>query len=70
MARSVAEHYLSDLRTSDLGALVLGCTHYPILRDVISEVVGSDIPLIDSGDATAKEVTVRFWRFEDCPVRE
>jgi glutamate racemase len=56
VARSVAEHYLSDLRKSDLGALVLGCTHYPILRDVISETVGRDIPLIDSGEATADEV--------------
>jgi glutamate racemase len=56
VARSVAEHYLSDLRKSDLGALVLGCTHYPILRGVISETVGRDIPLIDSGEATADEV--------------
>jgi glutamate racemase len=56
VARSVAEHYLSDFRKSDLGALVLGCTHYPILRLVISEAIGSDIPLIDSGEATADEV--------------
>lgn len=56
VARSVAEHYLSDLRKSDLGALVLGCTHYPILRGVISDAVGRGIPLIDSGDATADEV--------------
>lgn len=56
VARSVAEHYLSDLRNSDLSALVLGCTHYPILRTVISETVGRDVSLIDSGDATANEV--------------
>jgi glutamate racemase len=56
VARSVAEHYLSDLRNSDLSALVLGCTHYPILRGVISETVGLDVSLIDSGDATANEV--------------
>jgi glutamate racemase len=56
VARSVAEHYLSDLRKSDLGVLVLGCTHYPILRGVISEAVGSSTPLIDSGNATADEV--------------
>jgi glutamate racemase len=55
VARSVAEQYLQDLRESDLGALVLGCTHYPILRDLISETVG-DIPLIDSGEAAAGEV--------------
>jgi glutamate racemase len=56
VARAVAEQYLSDLRKEDLGALVLGCTHYPILRDLISEAVGSKVPLIDSGAAAAAEV--------------
>jgi glutamate racemase len=37
-------------------ALVLGCTHYPILRDVIQQTVGQDVKLIDSGEATAEEV--------------
>ena len=35
---------------------MLGCTHYPILRDLIGEVVGADVPLIDSGEAAAGEV--------------
>ena len=56
VARDVAEEYLGDLRGLNLGALVLGCTHYPILRDLISEVVGPDVPLIDSGEAAANEV--------------
>lgn len=56
VAGMVAEHYLSDLKRSNLGALVLGCTHYPILRRVISEAVGGEIPLIDSGNAAAEEV--------------
>jgi glutamate racemase len=56
VARAVAEEYLSDFRKENLGALVLGCTHYPILRDLISETVGAGIPLIDSGQATAIEV--------------
>jgi glutamate racemase len=56
VARAVAEQYLSDLKNQDMGALVLGCTHYPILRDLIAEIIGIDIPLIDSGDAAAKEV--------------
>ena len=37
-------------------ALVLGCTHYPILRDVIQQTVGADVKLVDSGEATAGEV--------------
>ena len=56
VARTVGEQYLSDLKNKDLGALVLGCTHYPILRDLIGEIIGIDIPLIDSGDAAAREV--------------
>lgn len=56
VARSVAHQYLSDLKEADLGALVLGCTHYPILRDLIGEAVGAEVPLIDSGAAAAAEV--------------
>ncbi len=56
VARTVAADYLTDLRNMRLGALVLGCTHYPILRDVISEVIGKRVRLIDSGEATARAV--------------
>ena len=35
---------------------MLGCTHYPILRDVIQQTVGENVKLIDSGEATAEEV--------------
>ncbi len=56
VARAVAEQYLNDLGRENVGALVLGCTHYPILRDLISDVIGSEVPLIDSGEAAAREV--------------
>jgi len=56
VAQAVAEEYLSDLRAENLGALVLGCTHYPILRELISATVGREVPLIDSGAAAAVEV--------------
>jgi glutamate racemase len=55
VARSVAETYLKDLRLS-IDTLVLGCTHYPILKSVIQESVGAQVELIDSGEATAVEV--------------
>jgi glutamate racemase len=55
VARMVAESYLKDFRSS-IDTLVLGCTHYPILRDVIQDSVGKDVKLIDSGEATAVEV--------------
>jgi glutamate racemase len=56
VARTVARDYLSEFTGKTLGALVLGCTHYPILREVISETVGREINLIDSGAATARDV--------------
>jgi glutamate racemase len=56
VARLVAEEYLRDLREAGAGALVLGCTHYPILRGVIQEAVGRRVRLIDSGEAAAREV--------------
>ena len=55
VARAVAETYLKDLR-SIIDTLVLGCTHYPILKSVIQESVGAPVELIDSGEATAREV--------------
>jgi glutamate racemase len=56
VARTVAAEYLKDLSGGRVDALVLGCTHYPILRRVIQETVGADVLLIDSGVATAKSV--------------
>ena len=53
---SIASKYLSKMREFTPDALVLGCTHYPILRDVIQRTVGEHVTLIDSGEATAEEV--------------
>ena len=53
---SIAEKYLAKMNEFRPDALVLGCTHYPILRDVIQRTVGENVTLIDSGEATAEEV--------------
>jgi glutamate racemase len=55
--RLVAEEYLSTLRSSAIDTLVLGCTHYPLLHDLIQDVVGSDVRIINSGEETAYETT-------------
>ena len=55
VTRTIAATYLADLRAK-VDTLVLGCTHYPILREVIQQTVGADVSLIDSGEATAREV--------------
>lgn len=54
--RSIALKYLSKIIEREVDALVLGCTHYPILREIIQEIVGERVALIDSGEATAEEV--------------
>ena len=58
VARSVAAEYLQEIKESDVDTLVLGCTHYPILRRVIQETVGASVRLIDSGEATARDVSL------------
>ena len=55
-ALSIAERYLDKLRESEIDTLILGCTHYPLLRDVISKIMGPDVLLVDSGAETAKQV--------------
>jgi glutamate racemase len=56
--RSIAAKYLTKMNEFGPDALVLGCTHYPILREVIQQTVGENVKLIDSGEATAEEVEV------------
>lgn len=53
---SIAAKYLAEMKEFAPDALVLGCTHYPILRDVIQQTVGENVKLVDSGEATAEEV--------------
>ena len=53
--RLVAEEYLAPFRAEGVGTLVLGCTHYPLLKPLIADVLGSDVALIDSAHETAAE---------------
>ncbi len=53
---SIAKKYLKKINEFKPNALVLGCTHYPILCEVIQQTVGSNVTLIDSGEACAEEV--------------
>lgn len=55
---SIAAKHLQPIVDFGADAVVLGCTHYPILRAVIQRTVGEGVKLIDSGEATADEVAV------------
>lgn len=52
----VARRYLEIFKRYDIDTLVLGCTHYPLLKDAIQRVMGPEINLIDSAEAIALEV--------------
>ena len=55
ITRLVAEKYLAPLRGERIDTLVLGCTHYPLLKQVIAGTIGEEVSLVDSADATAEE---------------
>lgn len=50
---TIVERYLKTLKDNEIDTLILGCTHYPILKEVISAVMGEKVVLIDSGKETA-----------------
>jgi len=54
----VAREYLADFAREGVDTLVLGCTHYPLLKSVIAEVVGPAVALVDSAEATAEAVAL------------
>lgn len=49
----IAEEYLDNFNDDDVDTLILGCTHYPLLADIIREALGDNIELIDSGTAAS-----------------
>jgi glutamate racemase len=59
VTRSVAREYLTPLLSRKIDALVLGCTHYPLLKSVLVRVAGK-AELIDSAEETAKAVRSRL----------
>jgi len=50
------KRYLGELKEEGIDTLVLGCTHYPLLKDVIDEFMGDTVTLVDSAEETAQEV--------------
>lgn len=57
VARLTAATYLDGIKRHGVDTLVLGCTHYPLLKPVIAEYMGSGVTLVDSAEETA--ITVR-----------
>jgi len=52
----IIEEYLSSLLKNDIDTLVLGCTHYPILKPAIKKIIGAHIKLVDSAEVISTEL--------------
>jgi glutamate racemase len=55
VTRLTAREYLAPLLARDIDTLVLGCTHYPLLKPVLTGVAGRDVRLVDSAETVASE---------------
>jgi len=53
--RLIAREYLEPMIAADIDTLVLGCTHYPLLKPLLRDVLGPHVRLIDSAEETAAE---------------
>jgi len=47
IARNIASEYLSELKQTNVDSVILGCTHYPLIKPVLQKVMGPKVPLID-----------------------
>ena len=53
---TVVREYLEPLRATGIDTLILGCTHYPLLTDIIADVMGPGVTLVSSGEESAFEL--------------
>ena len=57
---TVVKEYLTPLKDAGVDTLILGCTHYPLLEEVIGDFMGPDVTLIDSGAEAASLASIQF----------
>ena len=60
IAERTVAHYLASLKASGIDTLLLGCTHYPLLRAMFARVLGPRVRIVDSATATAQAVRGRL----------
>jgi glutamate racemase len=56
VAEMTVKKYLSSLKQSGIDTLILGCTHYPLLKEAIRKIMGGGVVLVDSAEEVALEV--------------
>ncbi len=58
--RSMVASFCAPLRRAEVDTVVLGCTHYPFVADLIHEALGADVQLVDTADAVARHAATRW----------
>lgn len=56
VVETVAREYLEPLKAEGIDTLILGCTHYPLLEEVVAKIMGPDVTLVDSGAQAARQL--------------
>lgn len=69
VTKMIAEEYLQEIKDKDIDTLILGCTHYPLIKNTIKEIMGDTVTLIDSG-AVAAESAMLFLKNTDMQSNE
>lgn len=64
VAETVTAEYLAPIRDAGVDTLVLGCTHYPLLRPLISAYMGREVALIDAGERCVREAAKLLERLD------
>lgn len=55
-AKSILKKYLRPLKSANIDTLILGCTHYPMMESSIKKIMGKNIEVVNSGEATARSL--------------
>jgi glutamate racemase len=56
----IARRYLSGIRQQNISTVILGCTHYPVIKPDLIKVLGEDVKLVESGDVLAEELKALY----------
>lgn len=69
LTRTVAARYLQELKDADVDTLIMGCTHYPLIRPLIQEEMGSGVNLVNPAHETAERMkeVIELWELKRDP---
>lgn len=64
VTKMIAQDYLKEIKEQNIDTLILGCTHYPLIKEVVGEIMGEGVTLIDSGASAA------HWAYEQLKAKD